>query len=207
MSSVDEINKEAFAFVELIAKKPIQKSGQRITSVGSFKERPTVDMSDKLDGRGVCRIVNDLDESEAIFFEPDGIGIDEEIYPRFRTLLNSVLSIDNFNSILSYEFVETHTFSWLLEIYKSKKASDSLVEHIMAKADKERMAYVFSFPVLNLNIEEPFKIGEVEFFFYTKENLDDLFLKRYQAKAKGLKKEEFDQVFRTDYQGRVLAKI
>ncbi|PJA08750.1 MAG: hypothetical protein COX70_02915 [Flavobacteriales bacterium CG_4_10_14_0_2_um_filter_32_8] len=95
---------------------------------------------------------------------------------------------------------------WVINVYKNQRAESTLYNHLLASIDRQVKPFTFYFPVLNLEIEAPFKIGNTEFTYFTKEYFDNLY-ESYKKKNETLTEEDFQQVFRKDFQGQVLAKV
>jgi len=93
----------------------------------------------------------------------------------------------------------------VLDVYRNQKANVTLIDHLRTNTESNLNTYQFHFPVFNLEIEAPFKIGNTEFKFFTKEHWDNYY-KSLQEK-KPTDEESFDEIFRKDFQGQVLAKV
>jgi hypothetical protein len=205
---IDSLNIEAFELVSLVSKKPKEPLKERVELTGSTKERGFNDWSDKIVGNSVGRTTNHIDKTIEIFLsdENGSLGFEGTKYSKFESLIRKFLSLDYLNEIVTFNFIETEAFNWVIDVYKNQKAESNLYDYLIASIDKKVKSKTFYFPVLNLEIEKAFKIGNVEFTYFTKEYFDKLY-ETSKKKDKTITKENFKQIFRKDFQGQVLAKI
>ena len=205
---IDSINIEAFELVKLVSKKPKEEPKERVELTGSTRERGFNDWSDKIVGNMVGRTTNHIDKTVEIFLsdENGSLGFNETEYLKFESLIKKLLSLDYLNKIVTFNFIETEAFNWVIDVYKKQKAESNLYDYLLASIDKKVKPKTFYFPVLNLEIEEAFAVGNVEFTYFTKEYFDNLY-ETSKKKDKTITKENFQQIFRKDFQGQVLAKV
>lgn len=206
----EEINQTAFQLVSLITvvKNEPKSNKPKPELVGSAKERGFLDWSDKLVGNGIERSINHADEPTTIFISADNekYGFNEENYILFKSLIENIVSTEYFQNKVSFEFIERNTFVWVIDIHKSKVARNSVLDYLKDLHSENINEYQFYFPILNLEIENSFKIGNVEFTYFTKEYFDNLF-NDFQKKAEPMTEKEFEEIFLKEYKGQVLAKI
>lgn len=205
---INSLNKEAFELVKLISHKPKEKPKERVELTGSTRERGFNDWSDKIVGDMVGRTTNHTDKTIEIFLsdENGSLGFEETEYLKFESLIQKLLSLDYLNRIVTFNFIETESFNWVIDVYKKQKAESNLYDYLIASIDKKVKSKTFYFPVLNLEIENFFIVGNVEFTFFTEEYFDNLY-ETLKKKDKTITKENFRQIFRKDFQGQVLAKV
>jgi hypothetical protein len=205
---VDELNKEAFELINLVVSKPKEIPKERTELVGSSKERGFNDWSDKLVGAMVERTTNHSGKTTEIYLidENGSYGFDKEQYARFNQLIQNLHSTEQLNQKVSSKFIEAECFNWIIVVYKNQQADSNLCDYLITKADAEVKPHTFYFPVLNLEIEQSFKIGNAEFTYFTKEYFDNLY-ETLKAKDDTYTEENFQQIFRKDFQGQVLAKV
>lgn len=203
---VDRLNKEAFELINLVVSKPKEIHKERTELVGSSKERGFDDWSDKLVGAMVERTTDHAGKTVEIYLvdENGSYGFDKDQYTRFNKLIQNLHSTEELNQKVSSKFIEAESFNWVIEVYKKQQAGHNLYDYLTTKADAEVKSHTFYFPVLNLEIEKPFKIGNTEFTYFTKDYFDNLYTK---LKAEDDTEENFQQIFRKDFQGQVLAKV
>ncbi len=175
---------------------------------GSIKERGFVDLSDKIVGNTIERTTDQIGNTVSIFIEEENsfYGFNDSDFHKFGVLVKSFYSLENIKKKTSLNFIESETLKWLINVYKSKKAESSLYDFLVSSIDLKVKPYTFYFPVLNLEIETPFKIGSVEFTFFTKEYCDIIYISQ-KEKNKTLTEENFNNIYRKNFQGKVLAKV
>jgi hypothetical protein len=205
---IDELNKEAFELITLVVTKPKEIPQERTELVGSSKERGFNDWSDKVVGAMVERTTDHIGNTVEIFLvdEKGSYGFDKIQYTKFNKLIQNLHSTEQLNLKVSLKFIQSESFNWVVEVYKKQQADSSLYDYLLTKSYAEVKPHTFYFPILNLEIEKSFKIGNVEFTYFTKEYFDDLYLK-LKAKDDSYTEETFQQLFRRDFQGQVLAKV
>lgn len=205
---IDELNKEAFELINLVVSKPKEIPKERTELVGSSKERGFNDWSDKLVGPMVERSTDHAGKTVEIYLidENGSYGFDKEQYTRFSKLIQNLHSTEYLNQKVSSKFIEAESFNWVIEVYTKQQANSNLYDYLIKKSDTEVKQHTFYFPVLNLEIEQPFKIGNAEFTYFTKEYFDNLY-KSLKSKDDTYTEENFAQIFRKDFQGQVLAKV
>lgn len=205
---IDELNKEAFELINLVVFKPKEIPKQRTELVGSSKERGFNDWTDKLVGAIVERTTDHLGNTVEIYLvdENGSYGFDKEQYSKFNKLIQNLYSTEHLNKKVSLKFIESESFNWVIEVYKKQQADSNLYDYLLTKSYAEVKPHTFYFPVLNLEIEKPFKIGNVEFTYFTKKYFDNLY-HSLKAKDDSYSEETFAQIFRKDFQGQVLAKV
>ncbi len=203
---IDELNKEAFELINLVVFKPKEIPKERTELIGSLKERGFNDWSDKLVGAMIEIATDDTGNTVEIYLVEDNgsYGFDKEQYVSFSKLIYNLYSLEQLNQKVSLKFIEAKSFDWIIEVYKKQKADSNLYDYLIAKA--EVIPYTFFFPILNLEIEAPFNIGNTEFTYFTKEYFDNLY-NTLKAKNNSYTEEDFQHIYRKDFQGQVLAKV
>jgi len=204
----DELNIEAFELIKLVTHKPKEVVRERVELTGSTKEKGFVDWSDKLVGAMVERTTDHAGNTVEIYLidENGSYGFDKEQYVSFNKLIQHLHSLEQLNQKVSSKFIEAESFNWIIEVYRKQQGGSNLYDYLITKADAEVKPHTFFFPVLNLVIEKPFKIGNAEFTYFTKEYFDNLY-KSLKEKDDTYTEENFQKTFRKDFQGQVLAKV
>lgn len=205
---IDSINSKAYQLIGLLSTKPKEKIDSSAEPMGSSKERGVIDWSGKLVKVEAIRTTDYSGNTLDIFYPTENgrIGLDESTYPRFRELLNEILSIEKFGKVLSVAFVESESFKWMIGVHQNQKAKSSLYDYLLTSMETNIRPITFYFPVFNLEIETPFKIGNVEFVYFTKDYLDDVY-ETYKDRDETLTEEQFKKLYRKEFQGQVLAKV
>lgn len=205
---IEKLNIKAFELIDLVIFKPNEISMEPTELSGSMKERGFIDWSDKVVGHSIERSTDHTGNtvSISIYEENGSYGFNESEFHKFGILVENLYSLENINRKASLNFIESETLKWLINVYKSKRAESSLYDYLMSSIDSKVKPYTFYFPILNLEIETPFKIGSVEFTFFTKEYCDVLY-KTLKERNETLTEETFNNIYRKDFQGKVLAKV
>ena len=135
-------------------------------------------------------------------FNRSDYGFRDSDYPEFFQLIAEIQSLHFFSSSVSFEFLEEKALQWIVDVYINGKSTVELINHLRDELESVIEKQKFYFHVLNLHIHEPFKIGNVEITFFTKDYFDK-FWDSYERKEETTQ-EVFDKLFRK-YQGRVFA--
>ena len=121
-------------------------------------------------------------------------------------MIKRLESIKEIGELLSTEFLEDELLNWTVEVYKNKVATISFYDYLLLLIDREVRPFTFYFPVLNLEIESFFKIGNVDFIYFSKEYFDNQF-ENLKEKNNTISEEYYNTRYRKDFQGRILAKV
>jgi hypothetical protein len=206
--TIKSIDEESFELVKLLTLKPREKTSENTELIGSIKERKTTNLTDKIVGGMVGRSTNHLGETTDIFLykENEIIGFNENDYLKFKSLVQKIQLLEKFQKIVSFNFIESESFDWLIKIFKNKKAESTLSNYLSKSVSLKVKFFTFYFPILNMRIETPFKIGNVDFMYFKKDYFDNLF-ESLIKKNETMTEEIFERMFRKDFQGIVLAKV
>lgn len=203
-----EIDNKAFQFVGNL--KIIEKEKEESTQKkqkGSIEHLPVTDISEwmvtdtpsfssyHMPDLSDIKLVISLNEIE--------YGFDDETYIDFYRFADSISKLPAFHNKVSIDYIKQKCLIWILNVYINKKANESLLNFLLQKLDSDIKTLKFYYPILNLEIEEPFEIGPVEFTYFTSEYFDKFWEIR---KEKGDTKETFDSIFR-NYQGQVFVVV
>ncbi|HET6992178.1 MAG TPA: hypothetical protein VFJ43_12675, partial [Bacteroidia bacterium] len=206
------INKKAFALVgnlfvkqkEELAAEPKQSPGLE----GSMKERGFLDLSSKLDRMGISRSVRDGICNAILFEDENGtVGFSGNSLKEFHSLCSEIESLPEFDKKISLSFIEDISFEWMVKIQKTAVAQQSLIDHIKSHLENSLTEYQFFFLVHNIDIVLPFKIGNVEFTFFTEKHMDAFYTSLEASPTSTMTKEQFDQIIRSEFQGRVVTMV
>jgi hypothetical protein len=201
----DQLNILAYEFVKKV--QTIKDRDEQKERTGSIDQLQFIDLTDKaVKGPSIKRTLNHNLSNLKITISNNGVdyGFDDAVYPNFFQFIKEIHELELFNHSVSFEFLEEKTLAWIVNIYTQGKSTVDLVNHLKDESQNVIEQQKFYFPVLNLHIHEPFKIGNVELTFFTKEYFDN-FWNSYERKDE-ITQEEFDDLFRK-YQGRVFASF
>lgn len=207
-----EINSKAFQLISLLSPIKNQPNLNKAKSelIGSAKERGFLDWSGKLIDYGIVeRSINHADEPTTICISIDNkkYGFNEANYNLFKALIEDILLTEYFKNKVSFKFIERKAFDWIIEIHSSKIARNSILDFLKDEYLGSIREYLFHFPVLNLEIDTHFKIGNVEFTYFTKDFFENLYNDLQNDESQSITKKDFETIFSKEYKGQVLAKI
>jgi hypothetical protein len=199
------INNKAFGFVELLTVIDREENKNKCQkNKGSIEELGVVDWSDKLvaDSPFIQKKYLPSVSDYGISISIDGVNygfIDSE-YINYYKFIHEILNYDSLNTKVSTEYLREKVLLWIIEVFRAKRATQGLTNYLNELLDKDLKAKRYYYPVLNLTIEEPFLIGNIQFTYMTQKYFDEYWDK---VKESGnMTKDEFDSLFRK-YQGRV----
>lgn len=205
---IEIINNEAFELVEHVSFIPKEIVPEKTKLKGSLGEREVVDLSSKLIGNIKKRGTNHVGETTSYFIDDENgsYGFNESDFDSFKSLIKKIESFNGIGNTLSTQFLEDKLLIWAVEVYKKKVATISFYDHILLLIDKKVRPYTFYFPILNLEIETFFKIGNVDFMYFSKDYFEKHF-ERLKETDKNISEENYNKTFKKDFQGKVLAKV
>jgi len=208
---IEIINNEAFELIELIKQAsfiPREILDKQTKLKGSLGEKEVVDLSNKIIGNKKIRGTNHFGDTTSFFLydEKGSYGFNESDFVGFGNLIKKLESIKEIGELLSTEFLEDELLNWSVEVYKNKVTAIPFYDYLSLLIDREVRPFTFYFPVLNLEIESSFKIGNVDFIYFSKEYFDNQF-EKLKEKGNTISEENYDKRYRKDFQGRVLAKV
>lgn len=205
MIEVDKINNRALNLISGFYRRK-EKTNKTPTISGSAKERGIVDWSDKfVSGDVIRKVQNDKGYTIDIQYQDNNevIGLVEDFYIKFTELLKELFLHEPFKSKASFEFIETKSFEWLIRQYRTNDNKELFYNYLISELNYNIKEYEYFFPVVNLEIEGDFIIGRTRFTYFTKSFFDNLY-EEYKSK---MTTEQFDAIYRKDFQGVVLARI
>lgn len=204
---IEKLNIEAKEILKLLTVETIVIPKAKPKLTGTNKEKGYIDWSDKIIGDYVERSTDHIGNTTSIFKsdKKQKIGFTESDYPKFKSFIEKLYSIGNINRVTTFDFIQTHSFDWIVSQYKND-VENSIYEYIVNAIKDKIEHYTFYFPMFNLEIESSFKIGNAEFTFLTKDYFDGLY-QRMKSKDETVTEENFKQIFRKDFQGQVLVKV
>lgn len=208
---IDYINKTAFDLVEKVKdleNKAVLKNDNSILE-GSLKHKEFIDWTDKLIDSPI-RTSSTLITGEKVdikeCYKNKCYGFDEEAYKSFKKFLDVVNSIKSINSCISYEFLHEKAIYWIFKTYNDKQAQTEFWVYLIDEINDAIKEYKIYFPILYLEIISPFKIGNVNFEYFSKELLDD-WSNRLVLENPDIKDNHIELFIRKEFQGQVFASF
>ena len=162
-----------------------------------------IDGKDILDFSEIGYVNSITGKQAAHYFLTDKgpIGLNQNIYVEFEKLLEALYEKAGINSVLSKEYLVKCIFKWFEDRYKGVVSKDKeMIQYVIENSEKDIQKYKIAFPIDFIAIEKPFKIGDVNFDYITKDFCDELLNKMKFSSDSGVR-------FRKKYQGAVLASI
>jgi len=201
------IDKEIFNILELLEEKDfkkLDKEGEEKAN-GSLSQKAALDLTKMLVDAPM--IMGETDYFGVISkyecYRNKCIGLNQENYKRLIKLANTIYQEKTIKNIISKEYIEEEIFKWLLLTYKAKKVEYIFSIFLIEGMEKSLKNLKFHFPILYLDIHEPFCIGNVFFSFFTKNYLDQL--DEYQKNKNSENHNNSFEKLKQDYQGKVFA--
>lgn len=200
----DKEQYEYIKFIRLLNQKNLIKNQPQILT-GSIKERGFVDWSNKIIGFGLLKEFDLNGLTTAIYKQTEKgfIGFEELTFVKFYELVKQTQSSQFYNNLISVDELLKLIFDWLILEYEGKSSNQSLDAFLTSEINKLEDVYDFYFPIVNLDIECPFVIADVDFTFFTKEHLDNFY---FSLKEK-INADDFDELYRKEFQGHTLSHV
>lgn len=203
---INELNAKAYEFVEKV--RLFKRVPQKNDSMGSIDHVVAKDLAE-------CEIINtpsfervqdnyDKDIHIVLLLNDKIFGFEKSVYPKFFSLIDEILNLSDLGFAVTYKFIEEKVLIWIVDVYQNKRSLADLITFLRSEIEKATEERVYYFPILNLHINKPFKIGNVVITFLTKQFFDELWDK-YKYKEK-YTAEEFDKNLRK-FQGHVFASV
>ncbi|OAD91323.1 hypothetical protein A7A78_12240 [Aequorivita soesokkakensis] len=197
----NELNNKIFNLVPLVTKKLEPKK---------LKEDPNVDLV------GIPFLFNlgkveNIKRSRSdgygniIEAYKNGLGLDIQNYRKLSDIANQIIEFEPYASFATVNFIEEHLFEWIIETYKNNKAKNEPLNYLQDTFENDLKEYHFYFRVHALGINSKFKIGKVDFTFFS----DDLLLdysKKFKEQFPEKPEKEFELIFK-DYISKPIAKV
>jgi hypothetical protein len=101
------------------------------------------------------------------------IGYDTQNYGEFAKLINATVKEKAVNELVGDEFIAKAAFSWVIKFSKLDVVVDYL-EFLDNEIQLGTDLYKIYFPVINLHTSIFFRIGDVEFMYYTQDYIKSL---------------------------------
>lgn len=170
-------NKTAFDLISLMEIKDIEKTTTSKNYIGSVAERPKVDWSDKLvDKPYVTSSIDIMAKKLDIYEEYQGkkTGFNKTNYIEFENFLKKVYKVKSISQKISFKYLYETTFNWLVMVKKSGQAQTEFTIYLSSEIEGVLTSTKYRFEVLNLDIEKPFKLGNVTFEYFTESFFDSI---------------------------------
>jgi hypothetical protein len=192
------INKEGFTLVSSVVESKKTSSVKSELS-GSLKERPVRDWSSKLVDVPMIEtedsITGEIGSIRKIFSDRS-LTLDVKSHETIKRIVSTIYKEKTINAKVDSDYIQNIIVNWVFFTFENKKADKELSTFIIDEVNRSIEKLRVYFRVINLEIDKPFSIGEVEFIFFTKDFFD---------KLEDRKKELGFDKLRDKYQGQVFA--
>ncbi len=135
----------------------------------------------------------------------NNFGLDIQNYRKLRDVANKIIEIEPYASFATVTFIEEHLFDWIIETHNENKAKIEPLNYLQDAFENDLKEYRFYFRIHALGINSTFKIGQVEFTFFTDEELLD-YSKKFKEQFPEKPKKECELIFK-DYVSKPIAKV
>jgi hypothetical protein len=207
---MDENNLQlnALKFVEKIITVENESNKQSYESwQGSSSHLGITDLSDNYVEAPVIvtQYMSDLSDYEIyIMISNIKYGFTESDYKLFYKLVYEISEWKNIQSNVSIDYLKEKTLRWIVDIYINNVYTIDLFSFLENNLSKDVNKYKYCFPILNIDIEKDFSIGESKIKYFSKEYFDEFYKTRLSKDE--CSEENFNKIYRK-YQGQVFVEI
>lgn len=198
---IKHIDKESISLVDLIEKLPSTRNkNQKSKKHGSFYSKSATNLTDKI---AMPDSILSLTSHKGIlldkWLENDEfrIGFSQQNYSQLIKLSKSIHKTSEVHNLASSKFIEEKLFNWLIETYKNGQSSCNLSTYILEEIQCSIIEQTYCFPILNIEITNPFKIGDVWIKYFSEADFES-----WKKQKNGA--DDVDSLIKT-YQGMVVA--
>lgn len=165
--SEKHFNSNSFKIVNLLDESEVEEQINSQSLMGSLSEKPSIDFSDKLADSPSILSKTTNDEIVSIYeiYKKIQIGFNEINYPIFKKFVSELYKNKSISNKVNYDFIHSCAFEWMIQTYKNKRADSDFISTLKDKIAKVTGNYKYYFKLLNLEIEERFKLGDAEFYY------------------------------------------
>jgi len=204
----NELNNLAFSFVEKIQiLEDDEKKPKLRKTKGSVDHLSVIDMTDKLITSPIIRTQFNPEISDttiSISIESNRYGFKLLDYVEYYRFIHQISQFNGLHDKVSTKYLRKQVLLWIIDVYRKQRADKNLINYLLDEFHNEIRKTKYYYPILNISIEEPFKIGNIEIKYFTKEYFDDYW--DYRKKEGDTDKDIFNKTFRK-YQGRVFIVV
>ena len=100
------------------------------------------------------------------------ICFDEINGKRFQKFISAIHNEPEIKKLISRDFIDSKAWKWLFKTKSECKAENSFCSYMLSEMESSIVTSKFHFPIVYLTLQVPFKIGKVEFGYFTSEYFD-----------------------------------
>lgn len=206
---IDYINKLAFDLVGKISDFSDKKSLINQDSIleGSIKHKGFIDWTNKIVDapfRTFTTFITGEKVDIKECYKDRCYGFDEESYKEFKRFLNVIHAIKDIKFYIGYDFLHDKSIEWIFKTYNEKQTQSDFWVYLKDEIDSAIKEYKVYFPILYLEIIAPFKVGVVNFEYFSKELLDD-WSNKFIVDNPDYQENPIEVFIRKEFQGQVFA--
>lgn len=178
---------------------------------GSSSHLGVIDLSDKFIESDVIvrEYMSDLSDYKIyILKKSNKYGFIENEYIELYKFVYEISEWNNIQRNISIEYLKEKIIAWIVDVFINNVSKINLFVYLEENLQKDINKYRFCFPILNIDIEKDFNVGESKIMFFSKEYFDE-FYKFQLSKIESTEKyseEIFNKLYRK-YQGQVFVAI
>jgi Apea-like HEPN len=109
-------------------------------------------------------------------FKDEKVGYYEEGFRRIYKIVDTFFKGSNFNRFISEKFLVDNVFEWLVDSYRHGQNETILTDFILKRSNESIRKFRIYIPVLYLESDKEFKIGDVSFAYITEDYIKNLSL-------------------------------
>lgn len=171
--NIDEINRQAYQFISVLNSETPNKESKEELKGSLAQTGPSVTLDNIIDNYiAVSSILPNGDNYiKSVLSNGKEYSFDKQNHALFRNFLVSIHK-SHFRSLCSLSFIEEIAFKWIITVKQEGKSSIDFYYYLKEKVDSTVKKYRYYYPVFNLHTEKNFEIGNVQFTFFTKKQIE-----------------------------------
>lgn len=197
----NELNNKIFDLVPLVSKKLEPKKVNENSDEDLVGIPVLIDLGEV---ENLKRSIPD-DYGNTLEAYKNDFGLNIQNYSKLRDIANQIIEIEPYSSFATVNFIEEHLFEWIIETHKENRAKNEPLNYLRDVFEKDFKEYNFYFRIHALGISSTFKVGQVEFTFFTDEILIE-YSKQFKKQFPEKPEKECDLIFK-DYISKPIAKV
>lgn len=169
------LNTYAYTLVELVEESENEPT-LNVNFKGSLVNRKVLDISDKIIDEPVLEQEFHGENIVSIKKCHNGrcLGLNKENYEKYLKLVTDTYKEKSISNKVNKKFIEKHGIDWLFDCFKNMRSEVSYSQFILDRILSSIKKYDFHFAIPFLDIESTFKIGNVQFLFYSEIEIENM---------------------------------
>lgn len=173
----NEFDVEAFRFVERLIEKEIKKGEIPKKEMPELKGFGKIIDLGQVSNFGFEEFDEDTYLTKRKFKDVNGklVGLDTDQYSELKDFILKIYNSIPFFQKCNFKTLLDCSFEWLLDVYKNQQACSNFLPFLKDKIDSLTKEYHFYFQIKALAIEDKITVGNVEFTFFSENEIADLY--------------------------------